>query len=216
MQSKRLQQKDRTRTLLIETAYEVFSDKGILATRMSDIAEAAGVSHGTVFLHFETQEELVSQVVGHYCGKIVERTCELSDACCTLRELLTAHLEGISEFEPFYTRLVIENRLLPQKARDAWVSVQSAIALHFSRAAVLEAECADKDSTLLFNTWTGMVHYYIVNSDLYAPEGGIIDRYGARLVGFFMSMVTGIPCEASKEQEDTISPAENEREAGNE
>jgi len=190
-QSKRQQQKENTRAALIRTAYAVFSEKGILATRMSDIAQAAGVSHGTVFLHFDTQEALISSVVAYYCGKIAARTHELSDACCTLRELLTAHLKGIGEFEPFYTRLVIENRLLPPGARDAWVKVQSEIALHFSRATVLEAECADKDSTLLFNTWVGMVHYYIVNSDIYAPEGGVIERYGERLVSFFMSMVVG-------------------------
>jgi hypothetical protein len=127
--------------------------------------------------------------VEHYCGKIAARTHELSNACSTLRELLTAHLEGISEFEPFYTRLVIENRLLPQGARDAWIGVQSAISLHFSRAAVLETECAGKDTTLLFNAWMGMIHYYIVNSDLYAPEGGVIRRYGERLLDFFLSMV---------------------------
>ncbi|MEL7603929.1 MAG: TetR/AcrR family transcriptional regulator, partial [Bacillota bacterium] len=182
---------DQTRAHLIKTAYQVFSEKGILAMRMSDIAQAADVSHGTVFLHFETQEALITEVVSHYCGRIAARTHELSDACCTLRELLTAHLKGIGEYEPFYTRLVIENRLLPQGARDAWVGVQSAISLHFSRAAVLQSECADKDSTLLFNTWMGMVHYYIVNSDLYAPEGGVVDRYGERLVDFFMCMATG-------------------------
>lgn len=181
-------QKEQTREALIKTAYEVFSEKGILGTRMSDIAQAAGVSHGTVFLHFETQEALVTQVVEHYCGSIAVRTHELSDACGTLRELLTAHLTGIAEYEPFYTRLVIENRLLPQAARDAWISVQSAISLHFSRAA---CESGAEDAALLFNAWMGLVHYYLANGDLFAPEGGVIRRYGETLINFYLSMAEG-------------------------
>ena len=188
--SNRQQQKYATRELLLDAAYRVFAEKGIVAARMSDIARTAGVSHGTVFLHFDTQEALVTQVTAHYCGAIAERTHALSEGCGTLRELLAAHLEGIAAFEPFYTRLVIENRLLPQGARDAWLTVQSAISLHFSRIAAREADCAGKDAALLFNTWMGLVHYYLANGDLFAPEGGVIRRYGETLANFYIDMAT--------------------------
>jgi AcrR family transcriptional regulator len=184
-------QKEKTREALLNTAYEVFSQKGILAARMSDIAQVAGVSHGTVFLHFETQEALVTQVVEHYCGAIAARTHALSDASGTLRELLAAHLQGIMAFEPFYTRLVIENRLLPQGARDAWLAVQSAISFHFSRAAAQELGGAETDASLLFNSWIGLVHHYLSNGDLFAPEGQVIRRYGEQLIGFFLKMAAG-------------------------
>lgn len=188
----RQQRKEKTREALLQTAYKVFSEKGILGTRMSDIAQAAGVSHGTVFLHFETQEALVTQVVEHYCGKIAARTHELSDRSGTLRDILAAHLEGIMAFEPFYTRLVIENRLLPQNARDAWMGVQSAISFHFSRAAARELGSAETDASLLFNSWTGLVHYYLANGDLFAPEGQVIRRYGETLVNFFLKMISAV------------------------
>lgn len=197
--SNRQKQKEKTREVLLKTAYEVFCEKGILGTRMADIAQAAGVSHGTVFLHFDTQETLVTQVVEYYCGRIAARTHELSDENGTLRELLTAHLQGIMTFEPFYTRLVIENRLLPQGARDAWMGVQSAISFHFSRAAAREMGGADTEVSLLFNSWMGLVHYYLANSDLFDPEGQIIRRYGETLTDFFMKMVSG--CEGGRAHE---------------
>ena len=56
-------QKEQTKELLIKTAYMMFSERGIMNTRMSDIAKAAGVSHGTVFAHFLTQEALIENVV---------------------------------------------------------------------------------------------------------------------------------------------------------
>lgn len=186
--STRQMQKAKTRTALLETAYEVFSERGIVNTRMSDIAQSAGVSHGTVFLHFNTQEELISEVVEFYCGKIAQRTHELADSGCSLREILSAHLEGIMEFEPFYTRLVIENRLLPIAARDAWINLQSAIAYHFSQTVIREVKTA-VPCDVLFNMWMGLVHYYLANSDLFAPEGNVLRRYANTLIENYLTLV---------------------------
>ena len=185
-------QKERTRESLIRTAYALFSERGILNTRMADIAEAAGVSQGTVVLHFKTQEALVVEVIGTYCGKIAARTHELADSGCSVREMLSAHLAGIGEFEPFYARLVMENRLLPPPARDAWVGLQSAVSFHFSRAVERERRAgtvAEVPDSLLFNLWTGFVHHYLANRDLFAPEGGVIVRYGETLVETYLKLI---------------------------
>lgn len=188
----RREQKERTRELLVKTAYGYFSEHGILNARMSDLAQAAGVSHGTVFLHFGTQEALVAEVVEIYCGKIAARTHELADSCSSLRELLGAHLIGIAEFEPFYERLVAENRFLPQPARDAWINLQSAVSFHFGEVAEREREAGtlkELPASLLFNLWTGLIHHYLANADLFAPDGRVIERYGETLVSGYMELV---------------------------
>jgi len=185
-------QKEQTREFLLKTAYEYFSEHGILNTRMSDIAQAAGVSHGTVFLHFATQEALVTEVVETYCGKIALRTHELAKSCTSIQEVLSAHLEGIKEYEPFYTRLVIENRLLPPAARDAWINIQSAVSFHFGR--VLERTRGEKQVaalpvSALFNLWIGLIHHYLANGDLFAPDGKVLERHGDTLIEYYMKLI---------------------------
>jgi AcrR family transcriptional regulator len=184
-------QREQTKILLLKTAYDVFSDKGIMSTRASDIAQAGKVSHGTIFVHFSSMEALIEEVVALYGQKIALRTHELADSCGRLSELLRAHLDGIMEFEPFYTRLVIENKLLPPGARDSFIAVQSAISFHFNQ--VVKREITDQDqgvpSYLLFNMWMGLVHYYLVNGDLFAPEGHIIQRYGETLIQNFLKLL---------------------------
>ncbi len=188
-------QKEETRTALLKAAYDVFSAQGIQAARMADIAKAAGVSHGTVFLHFPTQERLVTEVLEAYCGEIAQDTHLSAVSCRTLREFLDAHIAGISRHEPFYTRLVIENRLLPQEARDAWTGLQSAVSFHFSQA--LERDRAEADTageteiplSLLFNMWMGLVHYYLGNGDLFAPEGGVLRRHGQTLTEHYLKLI---------------------------
>lgn len=185
-------QKEHTKELLLKTAYEVFSERGIMNTRMSDIAQAGGVSHGTMFVHFQTQEALIEEVVGTYAQKIALRTHELAQSCESVEAILRAHLSGIMEFEPFYRRLVIESPLLPTGARDCMVMIQSAVSLHFSSAMQRRektAEEGDVSVSILFNMWIGLIHYYLVNNDLFAPDGHVIERWGETLLQNFLKLL---------------------------
>ena len=53
----------RTRESLLVAARRVFEEQGYGATRMGDIAAAAGVSHGTVYTYFDTKESVLAAVV---------------------------------------------------------------------------------------------------------------------------------------------------------
>ncbi len=53
----------RTRENLLVEARSVFEAKGYPATRISDIAEAAGVAHGTVYTYFEDKADVFKAVV---------------------------------------------------------------------------------------------------------------------------------------------------------
>ena len=188
---KRQTQKEETRRRLLETGYRVICEKGMLRTRVSDIAQAAGVSHGAVFVHFESLEALLAEVIEEYGRHIALRTHELAATSARMDDLLRAHLTGIGEHEAFYTRLVTENRLLPQGVRDVWIGLQSAMSFHFSRVAAQEWPEAEMDMALMFNTWVGLVHHYLSNGDLFAPEGSVTERYAETLISFYMKMMAG-------------------------
>ena len=188
---KRQTQKEETRRRLLESGYQVICEKGLLRTRVSDIAQAAGVSHGAVFVHFESLDALIAEVTEEYGRRIALRTHELAARSAHMEDLLRAHLTGIGEHEAFYTRLVTENRLLPQEARDVWIGLQSALSFHFSRVAAREWPNAETDMALMFNAWVGLVHHYLSNGDLFAPEGSVTARYAETLVAFYMKMMAG-------------------------
>ena len=52
----------RTRARLIEAAAEVFAERQFLETNISDIAQRAGVSHGTFYTYFTSKEEIFREV----------------------------------------------------------------------------------------------------------------------------------------------------------
>ncbi len=52
-----------TRDKLVAGAREVFAERGFAATRMGDLADAAGVAHGTVYTYFDTKEDVLLAVL---------------------------------------------------------------------------------------------------------------------------------------------------------
>jgi AcrR family transcriptional regulator len=181
-----------TRSRLIETAFELFSGRGISATRTLEVARKAGVSHGTVFAHFPTKEQLIVEVIEEYGRRVVERIHERVERGAPVRRVLQAHLEGLAEYESFYARLVIEGPSLPFEARTALLGIQSAISFHLAEAAEAEMnEGAIKTMPihLLFNTWLGLVHHYVVNRDWFAPGKPVLAARGAELLDHFMGLL---------------------------
>jgi AcrR family transcriptional regulator len=191
-ENKRQIQKRETRNKLIAIAIEQFSSNGILSTRTIDIAKAAKVSHGTVFSHFPTQEDLLISVINEFGNKITTRLHELVSEESTLEDLLKAHITGLSEFEAFYTRLVIERRLLPEEVRNVYISINSTISHHISLAAEKEIALGNLRSIpidLLYNTWIGLIHYYLTNGDLFSPNQSVLKIYGSQLVNHYIKLM---------------------------
>src|SRR5215210_6178023 len=51
-----------TRARLVEAAKAVFEDDGFLEARISDIAERAGLSHGSFYHYFDSKEQVFREV----------------------------------------------------------------------------------------------------------------------------------------------------------
>jgi AcrR family transcriptional regulator len=67
------------RRQILDVARQVFAEQGFHATRMSDIAQAAGVSQGTLYHYFRSKDDLFLAL------------------CSTWADLMEAGLKGLSE-----------------------------------------------------------------------------------------------------------------------
>lgn len=182
-----------TRARLLETAEHLFSERGFAATRTEDIAAGAGVSHGTVFLHFPTREALVTDVILGYGRRVTGEMRQRQLSGMGLREALSAHLEGIREHEDLYRHLLAEAPVLPPAARDTLLGIQSAVSGLLAAAAEREQAAGtlrEMPTHLLFNTWIGLLHHYLVNRELFAPGGSVIERYGEELLEHYVNLLS--------------------------
>lgn len=59
---------DKRREQILSAAAEVFAKRGFAATKISDIAEAAGLSHGLIYHYFKTKEDVFTELFKNASG----------------------------------------------------------------------------------------------------------------------------------------------------
>lgn len=84
-------------------ALEIFSARGFSAARLDDVAQAAGVAKGTIYLYFRSKEELFESIISHTIGaKLTEVEAALAadlSAPDLLRLLLAKFADSIEDPE---------------------------------------------------------------------------------------------------------------------
>ncbi len=190
--SKRQVQKANTRKKIIETAYRIFSEKGF-SVATSVIAKEAGVSHGSIFVHFPTLNDLLVCLLSDFGDKIGGSLHILTKRYDSIESLLEEHLNVLEEYEAFYTRLISEMNLLPDEAKSTFVMIQSTVAFHFSSRIEREIETGavkKLPTHMLFNTWLGLVHYYLLNREFFSgPNESVLRRYKPVLISTYINLI---------------------------
>jgi AcrR family transcriptional regulator len=68
---------ERTRSLLVDAAEEVFAEKGFVAASLDDIAHTAGYTRGAIYKHFATKEDLFLAVSDRYWRRYFDNFAEV-------------------------------------------------------------------------------------------------------------------------------------------
>lgn len=191
-QTKRQEQKELTRQRIIDTAFRIYAVKGF-STSTNIIAQEAEISHGTIFVHFPTKEILLQYVLEQFASEVGNELHNLSTTSEDISELLYAHISILQKYEAFYKKMILEITLLPSETKEILVSLQSKMSWHFSIVVdQLQKHGLIKDIPLhmLFNTWIALVHYYLQNSDLFAPDTSVLERYSDELINTFVTLIS--------------------------
>jgi AcrR family transcriptional regulator len=168
-------------------ASRLFAESGFRQTRTVDVTEASGLSHGALFVHFPTRFQLLHQVAIDLGLRITDRLHALSKSGGTFRDALNAHIKALAAEEGLYSQLLAEPSLALER-----IGIQSAISHHLMEAAEPEIKAGklrEVPMHLLFNTWIGLVHHYLMNRELFAPKGGVLKKHGAALVDHYLSLM---------------------------
>ncbi len=60
------------RSKILDAALEVFSRKGVFATRIADIASEAGIAYGLVYHYFKNKEEILNTIFEERWARVTE------------------------------------------------------------------------------------------------------------------------------------------------
>jgi len=177
----RTRQRETTRRQLVEAGLRVVAAAGFAGASTAAIAQATGKAHGTVFVHFRTRDDLVTELVAEVGRAMSRRLAELETAVPSVPDVLQAHLTALADHEVLYARLLCEASILPPAARACLFALQSGIASRLQKAYVRAREqglVRNLDPVGLSNIWISLTNHYLMNRDLFAPGGSVIARCG--------------------------------------
>ncbi len=84
---------------ILDAAIEVIAEKGFFHSRVSEIADRAGVADGTIYLYFKNKDELLMSSIDSAFHRFIRRASsaisEIEDPREKLRRMAYLHLEGL-------------------------------------------------------------------------------------------------------------------------
>ncbi len=185
--------KQRTRRRILAKATRLCARNGFSRTRTLEVARAARVSHGSVFVHFRSRDELLSAVVSEMTREITDALHAQVASGASLTHTLAAHLECLAEREQSIRWLLLEIPLLPRGVHAPWLAFQSATSFHIGQAAERDMAAGSIEEMplhLLFNTWIGLVNHYVINRELFAPNKSALRVHGPVLLEHFSNLIS--------------------------
>ncbi len=97
------------RELILEAAIEVFARKGSHLATIADVAKKARVALGTVYVYFESKDDLLQQcmkeIIDTEIKAIIESTKSISDPMERLVAFFQHHIELVNE-KPYIARFI--------------------------------------------------------------------------------------------------------------
>ena len=192
--SQRGDRKEKTRKAIMDSAFQLFSEHGIMATTTQEIAKNANISHGLIFSYFPTRDILILTMIEEFGLKLVSRMNELVQPFGSLEQILSSNLTVIAENEAFYARLMHEGPTIPQTARSSYIVNLNSISARILAAVKREYNeqgLSDAQAQMFLRSWNGLVLYYLMYRDLISPGKSVINEKKDEIIDFFLKSLKG-------------------------
>lgn len=110
--SRRQRRKDARPSEITAAALRLFHERGFAATKLDDVAAAAGVTKGTLYLYFPSKEALFKAVVQESVIPNIDRLAQTVAACpdgpvARLQLVLRLLAQGLNESDGCISKLVL-------------------------------------------------------------------------------------------------------------
>ncbi|WP_216913341.1 TetR/AcrR family transcriptional regulator [Nocardia noduli] len=111
-------------------AAELFAERGLRATTVRDIADAAGILSGSLYHHFDSKESMVDEILRGFLDDLFGRYREIVAAGLSARDTLEALvIASYGSFDRFHSAVAIyqtEAKRLRDSERFAYIAEYNA------------------------------------------------------------------------------------------
>lgn len=190
------------REKIINAAAKFFGEKGYHNTTTSEIAEAAGVAAGTIYIYFTSKEELIVAVFEEFLGKHMERLRAGVEAVdgpiARIRRLMTLGLE-LMESNPESAKIFLSQlrqsttmiKTVAKRSSRAYKDIIEAVLADGMAKGVFRQMDTEHVASMLFGTYQQTVLDWVASDCSY--------NLGEKSQELSDFVLVGLACEKPKE-----------------
>ncbi|NBW66839.1 TetR/AcrR family transcriptional regulator [bacterium] len=163
---------------ILDAAVKVFTDRGIAAAKLEEIAALAGVSKGTIYLYFPSKEELFREVVRQKVVPFLARADE-AQAAESATAALSAYLESHWRYmdrddaEGWVRLALLELHKFPDLAqfyRDEVVNRSNAVLIGIIERGIASGEFRPTDADAAVMMIKGILLTHVIWCGAHSPN----------------------------------------------
>ncbi|MBN1366076.1 MAG: TetR/AcrR family transcriptional regulator [Syntrophaceae bacterium] len=189
---KREQAKQRTRKVIIDAAKELFIWNGFLNTSTKEIADKAGIAHGTLFFHFPKKESLILEIFDREGMYITDQLHQVLHDTYGVEELLHRYLLFLEEEEDFFAIIAREFPYYPEKLKQRLLFREIGIRSYFLTALNIgkaEGRYRNLDVTAALTFLFGTINYLLSHREQLAGKQSIIALKKELIINTFLRII---------------------------
>jgi len=192
------------RDRILKAAVKVFARNGFHATRVSEVAKAAGVADGTIYLYFKSKEELLVSLFEDRVDKLLafmrEELPKQPDAPARLRAVIDMQLgllEGERDLAEVITVILRQStRLMKEFAAPHFSAYLDAIAKIVSEGQATGAFRQDVSPHVAARAIFGALDGITLTWALGRAEQGALGRAAGQLADVLLRGLSDVPRDA--------------------
>lgn len=178
---------------LLESALDLFSDKGYDATSIREIIEGAGVTRPVLYYYFQNKEDLFRRLVLTHFNEVIAYIDEIIASLPGCRERLEALICNTfvrAEQSPRTISLILQvcfspSQQAPRLDKDEFVLGRFNRIARIMRDGLASRELAGGDAETLAVAFGGMMDMHLM-ARIYQPGARLTPDLGKALVDLFM------------------------------
>ncbi len=185
---KRDDAKLQTRNNILLKATELFLAKGVQKTSTQEIAKAAGVAHGSIFVHYYSRENLVVEVLYNEIKGIVRELSVFEKEHHQPLQLLDKYIELFNQKEDVFYILYHELDYLHPDIKIEVIPMETMIrnCLYLSlNAQGMLSQWSPEEIGAKMEAFFSLIFYYICMRDVYGKRNEVILKKKERIIDHF-------------------------------
>lgn len=173
MKNSRQIAKQQTRNNIITAAKKVISEKGISGTTTLEVANQAGIAHGTVFAHFCNREMLIFEVINNELIIIAKAIYEINVVNKGLESILNSYINLLAKEEKIHVALAREFWSFPDELKRNIMSTEIIIRKFIYNAieqGIEQQLYKPVNITIAVNFLFGTINFYLSRHEMYLSD----------------------------------------------